>query len=43
MNLKDKSLFIQKCFINGKWINSSSEKTFDVQNPSDLSIIGLTL
>jgi succinate-semialdehyde dehydrogenase/glutarate-semialdehyde dehydrogenase len=40
MDLKDKSLFIQKCFINGKWINASSEKTFDIQNPSDLSLIG---
>ena len=40
MDLKDKSLFKQKCFINGEWVNSKSGSTFDVKNPSDLSIIG---
>ena len=35
MDLKDKSLFIQKCFINGNWLDAESEETFDVMNPSD--------
>ena len=40
MNLNDKSLFIQKCFIDGEWVNAIDGNTFDVQNPSDLSVIG---
>ena len=40
MNLKDDSLFIQKNFIEGQWINSKNKQTFDVFNPSDLSLIG---
>ena len=40
MDLKDKSLFIQKCFINGNWLNAESEETFDVMNPSDQTKVG---
>ena len=40
MNLKDKSLFIEKCFINGEWIDAESKQTFEVMNPSDNSIVG---
>ena len=40
MDLKDKSLFIQKCFINGHWLDAESEETFDVMNPSDQTKVG---
>ena len=40
MDLIDKSLFKQECFINGQWINSENNDTFDVINPSDQSVIG---
>ena len=40
MQLKDKNLFKQQCFIDGKWTNSESGDTFDVYNPSDLSLVG---
>ena len=40
MDLKDKSLFIEKCFINGEWIDAESKQTFEVMNPSDNSIVG---
>ena len=40
MDLKDKSLFIQKCFINGNWLYAESEETFDVINPSDQTKVG---
>ena len=38
--LKDQSLFKQKCFINGEWVNSDNGDTFDVINPSDLTVVG---
>ena len=40
MQLKDKNLFRQQCFIDGKWTDSLSGETFDVYNPSDLSLVG---
>ena len=40
MNLKDKALFKQKCFINGIWVDADSKKTFEVTNPSDQSVVG---
>ena len=40
MDLIDKSLFKQECFINGKWVNSENNDTFDVINPSDQTVIG---
>tara|TARA_A100001011_G_scaffold397816_1_gene500037 strand:+ start:1093 stop:2559 length:1467 start_codon:yes stop_codon:yes gene_type:complete len=40
MDLKDKSLFIQKCFINGVWKEAKSKETFEIINPSDQTIIG---
>ena len=39
-HLKDQNLFKQQCFINGEWIDSDSGDTFDVYNPSDLSLVG---
>ncbi len=40
MELNNKSLFKQKCFINGQWIDSSSGETLEVNNPASLEIIG---
>ncbi len=40
MDLKDKSLFIQKCFINGTWRDAKSKETFEIINPSDQTVIG---
>ena len=40
MELNNKSLFKQKCFINGEWVDSSSGETFEVNNPASLEIIG---
>jgi len=40
MELNNKSLFKQKCFINGEWIDSSSGETLEVNNPASLEIIG---
>ena len=38
--LKDQGLFKQQCFINGEWVDSDNGDTFDVINPSDLTIVG---
>ncbi|MFL2682294.1 MAG: NAD-dependent succinate-semialdehyde dehydrogenase [Alphaproteobacteria bacterium] len=38
--LKDQNLFKQQCFINGEWVNSDNGNTFDVYNPSDLTLVG---
>ena len=38
--LKDQGLFKQQCFINGEWVDSDNGDTFDVFNPSDLTIVG---
>ena len=40
MDIKDKSLFIEKCFINNDWVDSDSKEKFDVFNPLDGSKIG---
>ena len=40
MELNNKSLFKQKCFINGEWVDSSSGETLEVNNPASLEIIG---
>ncbi len=40
MDLIDKGLFIQKCFIDGQWVNSESADTFDIINPSDQTKVG---
>ena len=34
MELNNKSLFKQECFIGGKWINSLSGETIEVENPA---------
>ena len=40
LQLKDKDLFKQQCFINGKWENAENGDTFEVFNPSDLTLVG---
>ena len=40
LQLKDQDLFRQKCFINGEWVDSDSGDTFDIYNPSDLTLVG---
>ncbi|KAJ1743419.1 hypothetical protein LPJ55_001800 [Coemansia sp. RSA 990] len=38
--LKDKSLFCSKAFINGKWVDAASGKTFKVSDPATLENFG---
>ena len=40
MELNNKSLFRQECFVNGDWVKSHTEKTLDVNNPATQEIIG---
>ncbi len=40
MELKDKELFKQSGFINGEWVKAKNNETFEITNPSDLSIVG---
>ena len=41
MELNNKSLFKQECYIGGKWINSLSGKTIEVENPATQETIGI--
>ncbi|ODM18836.1 Succinate-semialdehyde dehydrogenase [NADP(+)] GabD [Aspergillus cristatus] len=38
--LNDPSLFIQKAYVNGDWVDARSGKTFDVFDPASESLIG---
>ena len=40
MQLKDKSLFRQQCYIDGKWVDADRRGTISVNNPADNSILG---
>jgi len=40
MELNKKSLFREKCFVNGQWSDSKNGKTIKVNNPATLEIIG---
>ena len=40
MNLQDKSLFRQQCYIDGAWADADSGETIDVTNPATGEIIG---
>ncbi len=40
MDLNNKSLFREKCFVNGLWSDSEDGKTIDVNNPATMEIIG---
>ena len=39
MDISNKSLIKDKCYINGEWINSYSNETINVNNPSTLKTI----
>ncbi|PGH14701.1 hypothetical protein AJ79_02867 [Helicocarpus griseus UAMH5409] len=38
--LKDQSLFIEKCYVNGEWVGAQSGETFEVHDPSTGKLIG---
>ncbi|KAK2736242.1 succinate semialdehyde dehydrogenase NADP+ linked [Myotisia sp. PD_48] len=38
--LKDKTLLIGKCFVNGEWVDAESGQTFEVHDPSTGRLIG---
>ena len=40
MQLKDKSLFRQQCYVDGKWVDADSRATISVNNPADNSTLG---
>lgn len=40
MQLKNKFLFRQQCYLNGKWIDAYDKKTVSVVNPYDGKILG---
>ncbi|MDH5489793.1 MAG: NAD-dependent succinate-semialdehyde dehydrogenase [Rhodospirillaceae bacterium] len=39
MQLKDKNLLRNKCYVNGKWIDANSGENFNVTNPANGSVI----
>ena len=40
MKLNDNSLFCQKAYINGEWLDADSGETFEVTNPATNEVIG---
>ncbi|RHZ62809.1 NAD-dependent succinate-semialdehyde dehydrogenase [Aspergillus thermomutatus] len=38
--LKDQSLFIEKAYVNGEWVEAESGKTFEVHDPASGRLIG---
>jgi succinate-semialdehyde dehydrogenase/glutarate-semialdehyde dehydrogenase len=40
MRFNDSSLFQQKCFIDGQWVQADDASTLDVYNPSTSALIG---
>ena len=40
MELNNKSLFKEKCFVNGLWVDGQSGNTIEVNNPATMEIIG---
>ena len=43
MDISNKSLIKDKCYINGEWIDSYNKEIIEVDNPSTLKIIGKAL
>jgi len=39
MEIKNKNLFREQCYINGEWVNSNNKEIIKVNNPSTLQII----
>ena len=40
MELNNKSLFKEKCFVNGLWADSQNGNKIEVNNPATMEIIG---
>ncbi len=40
MQLRDKGLFREQCYVNGEWVNADSGETFDVNNPATNDRLG---
>ena len=40
MELNNKSLFREKCFVNGQWADSQKGNTISINNPANMEIIG---
>lgn len=40
MQLSNKTLFRQQCYINGQWIDADNKKIFAVENPYDGAVLG---
>ncbi|MEE8622246.1 MAG: NADP-dependent succinate-semialdehyde dehydrogenase [Alphaproteobacteria bacterium] len=40
MELNDQSLFREKCYIDGAWVDADSKETIEVNDPADNSVIG---
>lgn len=40
MQLKDKKLFRQQCYVDGEWVDADSGETFDVNNPANDETLG---
>ena len=38
--IKNQDLFIEKAYINGKWVDADDNSTLDVLNPVNQEIIG---
>ncbi|MCM2328917.1 MAG: NADP-dependent succinate-semialdehyde dehydrogenase [Lysobacter sp.] len=38
--LKDPSLFRDRCYLDGAWVDADSGRRFDVDNPADGSVVG---
>ena len=39
MEIKNKNLFREQCYINGEWVSSNNKEIIEVNNPSTLQII----
>ena len=40
LNLKDRTLFREACYINGAWVGAGSNETIDVTNPASGELLG---
>src|SRR5690554_6561761 len=40
MNLSDKGLFRQRCYIDGSWTDAEDGRTVDVTNPANGAVLG---
>jgi len=40
VKIQNQKLFQDKCYVDGNWVNSNNNETIEVNNPSNLKIIG---